>query len=147
MKKEPVWMGGVEKHAVPPLKIGIKPQAHPADDIPERNEWDEPREADEFRAKARDEMKRLYQAGLMGRGWAEAWKGILGATNLPKPVREFDPQSMYWREYRRFAHSLRDWIKAGHAPDKKTAPAGIGMTEKQMIVFTLRSYIEAVNAV
>lgn len=71
MNNGPVWMGGVEKHSVPVMKYDrIKP---PADDIPERNEWDEPLEpppADELRTKARNEMQRLYKAGLMGPGWA-----------------------------------------------------------------------------
>lgn len=148
MNKDPVWMGGVEKHAVPPLKIDIKPQAHPADDIPERNEWDElpePLTADELRAKARDEMKKLYQAGMMGPSWADAWKGILQATVMPKPVREFDPQSRYWSEYRQFVQSLIDWVKAGHEPDNKKTLAGTGMTETQMIWFTRQSYVEAIR--
>lgn len=58
MNNGPVWMGDVEKHSVPVMKYDrINP---PAEDIPERNEWDDPAEVDEIRIQARDEMKRLY---------------------------------------------------------------------------------------
>lgn len=120
MNKDPVWMGGVEKHAVPPLKIDIKPQAHPADDIPERNEWDEPREADDAAVEARKELKRLYQEGFVGPSIAGVIKEELAVggreLELGKQRRRFDymNQKENYRECAALARMLEDFEKAGH---------------------------------
>lgn len=55
----------------------------------------------------------------MGPEKAKRWAGILGATTMPKPVCEYEPEKLDYAKWTKFARILQEWIKSGHDPRER----------------------------